>query len=90
MKLVTRIATTSAALAALVAPTLALGQGGAPTLAEAPNSGFPDRSYLLQLPERKALTTSSVVVTENGGFVSGLAVVPPGGKATGADRKSVV
>lgn len=84
MKPVMRIATTSAALAALVAPTLALGQGGAPTLAEASTSGFPDRSYLLQLPERRALTTSGVVVTENGGSVSGLAVVPPGGKATGA------
>jgi tight adherence protein B len=84
VKLLARIAATSAALAALVAPTLALGQGAAPKLAESPNSGFPDRSYLLQLPSRRALTTSSVAVTENGGLVSGLAVVPPGGKATGA------
>ena len=84
MRLAVRIAVTSAAIAALVAPTLALAQSGAPTLAEAPGSGFPDRSYLLQLPSRKALTTSGVVVTENGGAVSGLAVVPPGGKATGA------
>ena len=84
MKLAARIAVTSAALAALVAPTLALGQGEAPTLSEAPSSGFPDRSYLLQLPSRKALTTSGVVVTENGGSVAGLAIVPPGGKATGA------
>ncbi len=84
MKLVTRIAIASAALAALVAPTFALAQGEAPKLTEAPNSGFPDRSYLLQLPSRKALSTSGVFVTENGGSVSGLAVVPPGGKATGA------
>jgi len=84
VKLLAGIAVTSAALAALVAPTLALGQGAAPTLAEAPTSGFPDRSYLLQLPERRALTTSGVVVTENGGSVAGLAVVPPGGATTGA------
>ena len=84
MKLSARIAVTSAALAALIAPTLALGQGAAPTLAEAPNSGFPDRAYLLQLPSRKALTAAGVDVTENGGAVTGVAVVPPGGKATGA------
>lgn len=84
MKLLARIAITSAALAALVAPTLALGQGGAPTLAEAPNSGFPDRAYLLQLPSRKALTAAGVDVTENGGAVTGVAVVSPGGKSTGA------
>ena len=84
MKLAARIAVTSAALAALVAPTLALGQGAAPTLTESPGSSYPDRAYLLQLPERRALTASGVVVTENDGAVTGLAVVPPGGKATGA------
>ncbi|MEP7225182.1 MAG: type II secretion system F family protein, partial [Actinomycetota bacterium] len=84
MKLLARIAVTSAALSALVLPTLALGQGAAPTLAEAPNSGFPDRAYLLQLPSRKALTPAGVDVTENGGAVTGVAIVPPGGKSTGA------
>ena len=74
----------SAAVAALFAPGIALGQAGAPRLAESPNSGFPDRAYLLQLPERQALTAAGVTVTENGGPVSGLAVVPPGGAATGA------
>jgi len=78
------IAAVSAAVAALFAPGIALGQAGAPRLAESPNSGFPDRAYLLQLPERQALTAAGVTVTENGGPVSGLAVVPPGGAATGA------
>jgi len=74
----------SAAVAALAVPGLAVGQAGAPRLAESPNSGFPDRAYLLQLPERQALTAAGATVTENGGPVSGLAVVPPGGAATGA------
>jgi len=78
------IAAASAAVAALVVPGLALGQGGTPTISESPTSGFPDRAYLLQLPERRALTTGGVTVSENGGPVSGLAVVPPGGAATGA------
>jgi len=84
VKFVARIFVTSAALAALVVPSLALGQAGAPTLSESPTAGFPDRAYLLQLPARKALTTSGVTVTENGGFVASLAVVPPGGATTGA------
>ena len=78
------IAAASAAVAALVVPGLAFGQDAAPKLSESPSSGFPDRAYLLQLPERRALTTAGVAVTENGGPVSGLAVVPPGGAATGA------
>jgi tight adherence protein B len=74
----------SAAVAALVLPGLALGQQPAPKLVVSPSSGFPDRAYLLQLPERRSLTTSGVNVSENGGPVTGLAVVPPGGAATGA------
>jgi tight adherence protein B len=79
-----RTVAASAAIAALVLPGLALGQGRAPTLVESPTSGFPDRAYLLQLPERRSLTTAAVSVSENGGPVTGLAVVPPGGAATGA------
>jgi len=78
------IAAASAAVAALVVPGLAVGQGNAPKLTESPTSEFPDRAYLLQLPQRRALTTAGVAVSENGGPVSGLAVVPPGGAATGA------
>jgi len=77
------IAAASAAIAALVLPGLASGQG-APKLTDSPSSAFPDRAYLLQLPERRALTAAGVTVTENGGPVSGLAVVPPGGATTGA------
>ena len=84
MRRLVGIAAASAALAALVVPGLAVAQGKAPTLTVSPTSGFPDRAYLLQLPQRRALTTAGVAVTENGGPVSGLAVVPPGGAATGA------
>lgn len=83
MRLVTRIAITSAALAALVAPTFALGQSGAPTLAEARDSEFPDRVYLYRTPEPRALTTSNLEVAENGGPVAGLAV-DSGAKSSGA------
>ena len=83
MRLVTRIAITSAALAALVAPTFALGQSGAPTLAEARDSEFPDRVYLYRTPEPRALTASNLEVTENGGPVAGLAV-DSGAKSSGA------
>jgi len=84
VKLLVRIAATSAALAALVTPALALGQARAPTLtATPPTSGFPDRAYILQLPERRALTPATVDVTENGGPVTGLAVEAPG-TTTGA------
>jgi len=78
------IAAASAAVVALAVPGFALGQGQAPKLAESPSAGFPDRAYLLQLPERRALTAAGVTVTENGGRVIGLAVAPPGGAATGA------
>ena len=84
MRRLVGIAAASVGIAALVVPSLALGQGSAPKVTESPTSGFPDRGYLLQLPQRKALTTAGVAVSENGGPVSGLAVVPPGGAATGA------
>ena len=74
MKLFTRIAVTSAALAALAAPTLALGQGGSPTLTEAQDSEYPDRVYLYRTPQPRALSASNLDVTENGGPVSGLSV----------------
>jgi len=84
VRLVARIAVASAALAALAAPTFALGQAGAPTLSESPSAGFPDRAYLLQLPNSRALTAAQVNVTENGGNVAGLAVTAPGGSKSGA------
>ncbi len=84
MRLLARIGLASAAVVALATPTLALGQSAAPTLTEATGSSFPDRGYLLQLPSKAALTAAQVDVTENGSPVSGLAVEPPGGSASGA------
>ena len=84
MKLLARIAVTSAALAALVTPALALGQGAGLTLTPTSSAGFPDRNYLLALPTSRALTAAQVSVTENGSPVAGLAVVPPGGSRSGA------
>src|SRR3970282_1404216 len=43
VRFLARIGLASAAVAALATPTLALGQAGAPTLAEAAGSSFPDR-----------------------------------------------
>jgi Flp pilus assembly protein TadB/uncharacterized protein YegL len=84
VKLLARVAVTSAALAALLAPALALGQGAALKLSEAPNTGFPNRNYLLTLPQKRKLTPAQLSVTENGQPVSGLAVTPPGGSTSGA------
>ena len=79
-----RLAVMGAALAALVTPTAGLGQGQAPTLKEERGSGFPDRAYLMQLPESRALSGLQVEVTENGGAVVGLGIEAPGGSASGA------
>jgi tight adherence protein B len=89
-----QLAIASAALAALVLPTLALGQKpaqnqapeqtGTPTLSESSTSGFPDRAYLVTLPSTQPLTTQNVQVTENGQSVVSLGVAPPGGDKSGA------
>jgi tight adherence protein B len=84
VKLGLRTAIASAAVAALVVPTLALGQGATPKLSESSTSGFPDKAYLLTLPSTKALNTSNVEVTENTNPVTGLGVTPPGGDKSGA------
>jgi len=81
----------SAALAALVAPVAAMGQGkqqqqqqqqqqsaAAIQLTEAPGSAFPDRAYLVELPKTQPLTPEDLTVTENDGPVVGLGVQPPG------------
>ena len=73
-----------AALAALLAPVAALGQGGQLKLTESPSASFPDRAYLLALPQTRPLTASGLTVTENGGPVVGLGVQPPGGSSSGA------
>ena len=84
MRLIARIVIASAALAALVVPTLALGQGAAPTLREEGDSTFPDKVYTVQLPQKTTLAGRNVTVSENGSPVSGLSVSAPGGTASGA------
>ena len=79
-----RLLLTGAALAALVVPATVLGQNAAPTLRAESGAGFPDRSYLLGLPESRALSELQVEVTENGGSVLGLGIEAPGGSASGA------
>ncbi len=86
MKSRLRLIVASAAVAALVLPTLALGQAGpAPTLSESTTSGFPDKAYLVTLPSTQPLTASKVQVTENGQPVVGLGVAPPGGSQERCD-----
>jgi len=79
-----RLVLAGAALAALALPAASLGQGGAPTLREAPGSGFPDRQYVLQLPRSQPLSGLQVDVTENGGSVVGVGIEAPGGSSSGA------
>jgi tight adherence protein B len=74
---------TIAALAAV--PAVALGQQSAPTLQDAPDTGYPDRQYLLQLPNPETLESGDVTVTENGAPISGVVgVEAPGSGTSGA------
>jgi tight adherence protein B len=85
VKRVVLIGLASAALAALIAPVASLGQSAAAIqISEAPSAGFPDRSYVVELPKTQPLTTSQLTVTENDGPVVALGVQPPGGSASGA------
>ncbi|HXF97686.1 MAG TPA: type II secretion system F family protein [Gaiellaceae bacterium] len=59
----------------------ASAQAGALKLKPLPSSGFPDRTYLLELPTSRALTAKELTVTENGNPVVSLAVQAPGGSA---------
>jgi tight adherence protein B len=81
VKLTLRLAIAGAALAALVLPTLAVGQGNSPSLTEAQDSEFPDRVWLYRTPEQTNLRR--LEVSENGGAVSGLSV-DSGSKSSGA------
>ena len=76
-----RIAIAGAAVAALCVPALGLGQ--TPTLRDAPNTGFPDREYLLQLPSQRTLTSDQVTITENGATVAGVGVEAPDSGTSG-------
>ena len=76
-----RLAFAGAAVAALCIPALAAGQ--TPTLTDAPGTGFPDRSYLLQLPTQRTLEAGQLSITENGGAVTGVGVEPPDSGTSG-------
>jgi tight adherence protein B len=69
-------------IAALAVPVAAVGQSGL-TLQEAPDSGFPDKKFLLQLPQKRALTAGQIGLTENGTPVTDFTVEAPG-TASGA------
>jgi tight adherence protein B len=73
------LAVAGAALAALLTPALGVAQGtGAPVLRQAPDSGFPDKIYTVQLPRKTTVTGGNLSVTENGDPVTALAVEAPG------------
>ena len=83
MSLRLRIGIAGAALAALVVPVLGVAAPSAPpapapTLSVAPDSGFPDKAYTLQLPHRATLKADDVSVTENGAPVEAVGVDAPG------------
>jgi tight adherence protein B len=62
-------------LASLFAATTQAAAPGV-QLTEARGAGFPNRAFVLSLPSTRALTTDNVSVTENGGDVIDLSVLP--------------
>jgi tight adherence protein B len=84
VKLRAGIVVAGVALAALLTPAFGAGANRAPTLRNAPGTGFPDRDYFLQFPSKVQLTPGTVSVTENGEPVIGLSIEAPGGTASGA------
>ena len=76
---------------AVVAGATAAGAGSADEqlkLTESGGSKFPNRSYVLTLPDELQLDPASVHVRENGKPVSGVAVVPVA--SAGADQAAIV
>ena len=78
MKARSRAATCNLAVALTVALIAALGLPSsvlaAPTLSPAGNVDFPERAYIVTLPESARLGARDVQVTENGGPVRGLRI----------------
>jgi tight adherence protein B len=77
-----------AATAALVLASTATAQESGLTLREVGSPRFPERAFVLTLPEAARLDPSTVRVLENGKPVSDLTVVPA--SAAGADEFGVV
>ena len=67
-----------ALLAVLVPAAASAAQSNGLRLVEAGKAEFPQRSYVLTLPERTPLAVGQVAVTENGDDVARLSVVPAG------------
>jgi Flp pilus assembly protein TadB/uncharacterized protein YegL len=70
-----------ALVAALSLTGLATAQ--VPRLQGGPENGFPDRQYLLQLPQQRTLTPNQLTITENGDPVTAVGVEPPGSGKSG-------
>ncbi len=87
-RILTWIAGLLAMLAALVLAATAGAQGSESTLTEVGSPRFPERAFVLSLPEATRLDPSTVQVLENGKPVSDLTVVPA--SAAGADEFGVV
>ena len=77
-----RLVLAGAVVAALCVPAAAVGQS-TPTLANAPETGFPDRQYLLQLPTQRSLAAEQLAITENGQPVTAVGVEPPDSGTSG-------
>jgi tight adherence protein B len=77
-----------AIVTALVLASTATAQDSAATLTEVGSPRFPERAFVLTLPEAARLDPSTVRVLENGNPVSDLTVVP--GSAAAGDEFGVV
>jgi tight adherence protein B len=64
------------ALAAVLAGGVAAARPSGMKLIEARSAGFPARTFVLSLPNNRALNAGDVTVTESGGRVADLTVVP--------------
>ena len=87
-RIVTWIAGLLVVLGALVLASTAGAQESVGTLTEVGSPRFPERAFVLSLPEATRLDPSTVQVLENGKVVSDLTVVPA--SAAGADEFGVV
>lgn len=87
-RIVTWIAGLLVVLGTLVLASTAGAQESVGTLTEVGSPRFPERAFVLSLPEATRLDPSTVQVLENGKVVSDLTVVPA--SAAGADEFGVV
>ena len=71
-----RAAIAAATGALLLVPAGAFAQAQGPQLAEIGNPKFPDRSFVLTLPSRESVTSSTLRLRENGHLVEGVSVTP--------------